>query len=443
MRRLLYALAGLLLAATSSAAVFLAVPDSTPPAGANDHFNTQDASGSKHASWHLRDCTSIDSVIGGSSTCGVDSWWDFDATEDAAKLTIPIGSSLSVATAQQLIGGFAALNPGNANIISYQVEFKFGTMWSDVSNNAHYTGGYVDFAQHKHTRLDYTTLAQEDRVLEHQFAYGAADTDQTSGDPVAVIRLRAYAVDVDEANLDGINPIRLLVSADRDEQPGGDTGAWQSQSPFSTADHIGGDGGGGKLLPFLVRPDKWVRMTTTWDWTGGDGAALVTITASDEDNDPVTIFESVATPGSGIPIQPIDRVVTGSSDMDFNDNGASEDTVFGNAVNWRAQGFTDGFHFDVTGTTSNNGQYVVTGVSTTTTTNDTLHVATGSFVDEQNTSGTATQTGFQKSGANSLRAPELNSSQNSEVTAIEFTYWQRNTLVFKDAAVPHGGRPIP
>lgn len=443
MKRFAIFIVGFFLTLSAFAQVFLVVSEPVI-SGADEHahFDTQNASGSKHASWTLRDCTSIDSVITGTTSCGVDALWDYDATEEAAKLTIPSGSDLSLSTSEgQLHGSFSALNPSNSNIISWQVEFKYGTQWADIAANT--TPGN-DFTTHKLFRLDYDAGPLEERRIEFQTSYD--DTDQGATDPVSVFRIRGYDLEIQETDLDGIVPIRILKTTpitDRDEQPGGATGAWQSHAPFSTGDHINGDGGGGKLLPFLHMPGVWIRITCTWDWTGGNDAVELSCIGSDENNDPVTIFAGVDNDPNGMLVQTGTWAVTGSSDLDFNDNGGSNDTIVCNGCNWRGQQFANNFNFDVTGTASNNGQYTVVTVSTTTTSNDTLEVATGSFVDEQNTSGTVTQEGFQKTGADLLRMPELNSSQTSHTADIDFHFWVRNVLVFKDAAVPHGGRPVP
>lgn len=73
---------------------------------------------------------------------------------------------------------------------------------------------------------------------------------------------------------------------------------------------------------------------------------------------------------------------TGSADLDFNDNGGSPDTIVRAAGDWAVDGFELGDTIVVTGTTSNNIEMVITAVSALT-----LDVATGTVVDEQNTSG--------------------------------------------------------
>jgi hypothetical protein len=76
---------------------------------------------------------------------------------------------------------------------------------------------------------------------------------------------------------------------------------------------------------------------------------------------------------------------TGASDLDFNDNGAGEDTIVRPSGSWITDGFETGDTIVVTGTTSNNGTFTTTATAVTATT---LSLPTGTITDEQNTSGT-------------------------------------------------------
>jgi len=74
---------------------------------------------------------------------------------------------------------------------------------------------------------------------------------------------------------------------------------------------------------------------------------------------------------------------TGSSDLDFNDNGGSDDTIVRPSGDFIADGFEIGDVIIVSGTSSNDGLMTLIAPLTTTT----LTVITGTIVDEQNTSG--------------------------------------------------------
>jgi len=73
---------------------------------------------------------------------------------------------------------------------------------------------------------------------------------------------------------------------------------------------------------------------------------------------------------------------TGSSDLDFNDNGGSPDTIVRPSGSWITDGFEVGDTIVVSSTTSNNIEMVITAVVALT-----IDVATGTITDEQNTSG--------------------------------------------------------
>jgi len=73
---------------------------------------------------------------------------------------------------------------------------------------------------------------------------------------------------------------------------------------------------------------------------------------------------------------------TGSSDLDFNDNGGSPDTIVRPSGDWTTDGFEVGDTIVVSATTSNNIEMVITAVVALT-----IDVATGTITDEQNTSG--------------------------------------------------------
>jgi len=85
--------------------------------------------------------------------------------------------------------------------------------------------------------------------------------------------------------------------------------------------------------------------------------------------------------GSGSGHTGFPRIV-GSSDLDFNDNGGSDDTIVAGS-SWTDKWFTSGEDIEVFGTTANDGVYTITSISTTTVTNDTLHLATGSLAGSQ------------------------------------------------------------
>jgi len=72
----------------------------------------------------------------------------------------------------------------------------------------------------------------------------------------------------------------------------------------------------------------------------------------------------------------------GASDLDFNDNGGSPDTIVRPSGSWITDGFELGDTIVVSATSSNNIEMVITAITATT-----LDVATGTITDEQNTSG--------------------------------------------------------
>ena len=73
---------------------------------------------------------------------------------------------------------------------------------------------------------------------------------------------------------------------------------------------------------------------------------------------------------------------TGASDLDFNDNGGSPDTIVRPSGDWISDGFEVGDEVVITATSSNNISMIITVLTATV-----LSVATGTIVDEQNTSG--------------------------------------------------------
>jgi len=73
---------------------------------------------------------------------------------------------------------------------------------------------------------------------------------------------------------------------------------------------------------------------------------------------------------------------TGASDLDFNDNGGSEDTIVRPSGSWIDDGFKVGDEIVITSTSSNNISMTILALTATN-----INVVTATIVDEQNTSG--------------------------------------------------------
>ncbi len=312
---------GLIVPVHVGAQVGLFVQGTAAAATAHDHFDAQTLDANKHASWHLRTTGQIESL----SSNGSSAPWTYDATKDAALLTFPDGSTLSADSADQLWMDFTLVDT-NDSILSFQFDVMYGAEWAVASNNPGWEGS------HKAFRLDNVGGGGgDDRMIEHQTMFrGAAGNDVTDNDGVANIpRVHTYSMTVSETNFEIQNPIRLLVSGDRDEQPGGATGGWQSKQTFSKSDHLGGDYGDGKLKPFLQLTEVWCRYTYIWDFSGGSGATTLKVLASDENNGESTIFESVQTSGSGMKVERSTYSQSGGSRLraEFDSSTASTGAV--------------------------------------------------------------------------------------------------------------------
>jgi len=73
---------------------------------------------------------------------------------------------------------------------------------------------------------------------------------------------------------------------------------------------------------------------------------------------------------------------TGAGDLDFNDNGGSEDTIIRPSGSWISDGFEVGDEIIITSTSNNNISMTILALTATN-----INVTTGTVVDEQDTSG--------------------------------------------------------
>jgi len=168
-------------------------------------------------------------------------------------------------------------------MLSIQWEMRFDRSFASDLNG---------FMNHKGIRFDDEGKrgSKDARYVEYQFRY--SQTDDTA---VAFPTLRLYSA---SAGGEGsLNPLRgLLKPMDPtfgvyDEQPGGRT-AGPNKMNYGAKHHMQPP-----WNTFLLLPDRWIRVTSIIDFRKGE--ARIRTIMSDEQTNPVVVFDDPENPGDG------------------------------------------------------------------------------------------------------------------------------------------------
>lgn len=255
--------------------------------------------------------------------------WSYDSTEDAIVATFS-SEILDLAGNEQIWIDSWDLHPGNSNGVSIELEVRW-------SNNWFVPAARPNFASHKLLRMDkdgqghlhlpainYNTGWCTGCALPNVWMGGGSDPQ----------------VILDEPDFDSNrDPIRAIwgTPSTFDVQPGGDTGWSYADRPTAYATHLGSAFSNGIPAPFLVGPNRWVRFNWWWTWSGGDTETYFWGWASDEENDPVQTFGSIARPGDGLKLQNSNFANCGGDlfriEIDTSDDHAGDEGI-GNFQIW-------------------------------------------------------------------------------------------------------------
>lgn len=243
----------------------------------NAHFEQIKAGPGILASWALRSQEEISAHGTKKNTAHA-----YDPLIDADKITFATMGSLGPGDQLRLVFP-RAIGEGLDQNATIQWEMRYDSSWK--------TGDGI--GNHKAIRFDdeHKVGSKDDRFIEFQTRYGS-----TTDEAIALPTVRIYdAVAGGDGNRDPLRVIDADFKASTEGiyniQPGGDTKA-PIKIKYGPEHHLQAP-----HSPFVILPERWVRVTAYMDYSTGQGRLRVVM--SDEFNDPVTVIDDPAQPGLG------------------------------------------------------------------------------------------------------------------------------------------------
>ena len=254
---------------------FRSCEDVFPPA-AHAHFERQVAQPYTLAAWALR---SDEEILDNAQAPHRLTTQRYDPVQDGDQITHRVGSLPPYEQLGLLLP--RSVGEGLDSLVSIQWEMRFDKSWaSDLQG----------LRNHKAIRIDDTRKigSSELRYIELQHRYSI--TDDTA---VALPTIRLYDTDIGYAS----DSLRSLLTPPTragafNSQPGGETAAPNKIKNWSATDHMAPP-----WKPFLILPDRWIRVTQIVDFRSG--AARIRMVMSDEFTDPVVVIDDPDTPRRG------------------------------------------------------------------------------------------------------------------------------------------------